>query len=92
MSVVKAVVNNQIQNMISFFNISYNYFRKRNPFMKMVSDTIQSITILMTIKQRLMALKYQVRLMHYRMHQMEKLISENNPNNASERSAIDKYR
>lgn len=60
--------------------------------MKMVSDSIQSIAVLMSIKQRLRALRYQVRLMHYRMHQMEKLIAENNPNNAMGRGAIDKYR
>ena len=92
MSAVKAVLNNQIQNIISFFNISCNYFKRRNPFMQMVIDSVQTIAVFMSIKKRLRALKYQVRLMHYRMHQMEKLIAENNQHNSFGRGSIDKYR
>jgi len=92
MLAAKRLVNNQIQNIISFFNISNNYLKKRNPFMNMVSNTIQTVYTFITSKKRLKALRYQVRLMYYRMQQMEKLIEENNPQTTLGRGSFDRYR
>ncbi len=92
MSAVVSIVSNQIQNMISFFNISSSYFRKRNPIMATISNSIGSIYNFLSLGKRLKMLQYQVQLMHYRMRQMEKLIEENNPSNIIGGSSLNKYR
>ncbi len=92
MSTALSVVNRQLQDIKSFISISYSYFKKRNPVMASIANITKSIYVFLTSGKRLKILKYQVHLMHYRMHQMEKLIHENNPNNSSGGSALNKYR
>ena len=92
MSAVFSIVNNQIQNMISFFNISNSYFRKRNPVMTTISNIVNSIYDFLSSRKKLKMLQYQVQLMYYRMHQMEKLIQENNPTNIIGGGNLNKYR
>ncbi|HSA07624.1 MAG TPA: hypothetical protein P5556_10660 [Candidatus Gastranaerophilales bacterium] len=92
MSAITSIVNNQIENVISFFNISYSYFKKRNPFINSISTLLKSIYVFLSLGKRLKMMKYQVKLTYYRMHQMEKLIQENNPYNTPGGRNLNKYR
>ena len=92
MSAVISIVNSQIRNIISFISLTNSYFKKKNPLMAAVSNALKSIYIFLTSGKRLKVLKYQVQLMYYRMHQMEKLIQENNPNNSLGGHTLNKYR
>lgn len=87
-----AVVNNQIQSFISFFNLSNTYFKKRNPVATCISNILKSIYVFLTSGKRLKMLRYQAQLARYRMHQMEKLIAENNSTNSFGGSNLNKYR
>jgi len=92
MSAILMIVNNQIQNMISYINLTCSYFKKRNPVVKAITNIVKAIYLFLTSGKRLKILKYQVQLMYYRMHQMEKLIQENNPQNSIGGSTLNKYR
>lgn len=92
MSAIVAVVNNQIRNMRSFINISCSYFKRRNPIMASFSNMIKTLHTFIASGKRLKILRYQVQLMHYRMHQMEKLMRDNNPNNFLGGKSLNKYR
>lgn len=81
MSGVMSILTNQIQNMISYVSIANSYFQKRNPLMAVITGFLRTIYMFLTSGKRIKVLKYQVRLMHYRMYQMDQLIKENNPNN-----------
>jgi len=92
MLAVTSIINNRIQGFISFFNISNSYFKKRNPVMTTISNIMKSVYIFLTSGKRLKMLKYQAQLARYRMHQMEKLIDENNSANSFGGNIINKYR
>lgn len=92
MTFVISGIKDLLDNMRSYFNLSVSYFQKRNPFMVAISNMIKTIYIFLTSGKRIKALKYQVRLMHYRMHQMEKLMNENNRYNSLGGSSLNKYR
>ncbi len=92
MPVVISMVNNHIQNMISFFNLSCSYFKKRNPIITALSAFLNGVYTLITSNKRAKTLRYQVQLMYYRMHQMETLMNEYNPNNTLGGKSLNKYR
>lgn len=87
-----AAINSQIRNMQAYFNVSMNYFKRKNPVMNFIANTVNSLYIMLTSGKRLKALKYQVRFMAYRMHQMDQLIQENNPNNFKGGTNLNSYR
>lgn len=92
MSAIATVIKNQLQNCLSFINLTVSYFKKRNPVVNSISSTVNSIYVFLSSGKRLKVLKYQVQLMYYRMHQMDKLIKENNPHNSSGGNILNKYR
>lgn len=92
MPAVASIIYGAIQNAISYINLSCSYFKRKNPAMAALSNLVKTIYVLLTSGKRIKILKYQVQLMHYRMHQMEKLIQENNPKNLTGGQFINKYR
>ncbi len=92
MPAIAIILRNHVQNCLSFFKLTVSYFKKRNPVMNSISNTVKSIITFFSLGKRLKIMKYQVQLMYYRMHQMDKLIKENNPHNLSGGSVLNKYR
>lgn len=93
MSAIMTTINNYFDNSIgSFFRISQNYMKRRNPLLNMVQNTLASVQTFLSTKQRLKALKYRVQLMNYRIYQMEQVIQQNNPHNFKGGSTLNHLR
>jgi hypothetical protein len=91
MTVASAIIG-RLQDFRSFFNITHSYFRRRNPFMNMIANTLKSLHFMLSTGKKIKNLKYQVQLMYYRMHQMEKLMAQNNPYSSSGGSSLNSLR
>lgn len=81
MAAIVSIINNNFQNWASFLRISQSFIKRRNPLYTMLANTLNSIQEFTSARQKLKALKYRVRLMNYRIYQMEQLIQQNNPHN-----------
>ena len=70
-----------LDNMGSFFRMSYAFMKKTRPFMCMYENMVTEIKAILTANKKLKIARYRVTHLRYRLYQMETLMKNNNPNN-----------
>ncbi|MDD3150695.1 MAG: hypothetical protein PHV68_07650 [Candidatus Gastranaerophilales bacterium] len=76
----------------NFLGFAKAYLRKNNLFVVMQANLMKGIKDFLTANKKLKVAQYRVNHLRYRMHQMEKMIGDNNPSGIYTGKKMDLFR
>ena len=71
-------LQNSIKRLVDYLNFARSFFRRKNPFMALLSSLVSSLKEMLTIRQQLKMAKYRVNYHNHQLYKMENLIADNN--------------
>jgi hypothetical protein len=86
---IAVTLKSNMDNLVRFLEFSQSYIVRHNPILAIIADIANTLKDLLSSSKKLKIAKYRVNHLSYRLHQMEQLIHDNNPNNYKAGKSID---
>ena len=67
-----------LKRLMTFMNFAISFFKRKNPFLLLISSLLSALKEMLTIRQKLNMAKYRVNYHKHQLYKMESLIAESN--------------